>query len=164
MPYIFCHFRRAMALLLVFGALISLVGCADAPSARELSVGLCSELSIDAVPYVKSAAEGEDGYMRPGLFEELYGDAVDYASDWAVLLLSSLFAVGECALLVCYDEYDASRAVITLERRLELLREVSAAADLDFPEGAFVRRYGSVAVLCALEDARAADRYFRRAL
>ena len=163
MPY-FRLFKRALCLLVLLSVVLTAASCHRAPSARQILGGLLRELSLRGAPYSSLAGEGEEGYARPGLFEELYPATEEHVLEYAVYLGSGLFAVRECAVLVCYTEYDAKIALASLEKRLELLAGIAASAELEMPEGAFARRCGRVAVLFALEGAMEAEGYFKSVL
>ena len=71
-------------------------------------------------------------------------------------------AVGECAVLVAYSEYDAVLLTETCLRRLEMLGSLMGTADTVTLNDAFVSRYGRVVVLSALPDNSSARAIFKK--
>ena len=156
--------KRALSLILVLhiAALLAaaLSGCGKTPSARELIIEFQRAYGTDHTVYSPDVPEGEAGYIGEEFFSLLYSGAQSYVSDYAVASGSDLFSVSECAIFVCKEEYGAERVCLYLSERIKLLRGAAKLSGIDFPEGAFVKRYGKIAVMCVLADPARAERIF----
>ena len=152
--------KRILFCFVIFGLVLSLASCGDQPTAYELAESFREQYGMGGTLFSPEVPEGEGGFVRDGFFESLYGDYYVSVSDFAVILYSDGEHISECAVLIAASPYDALILSDALYRRLELIRSVSEDdASLD---GAFVRRKGTVAVMCAVLDNQRADLIWKK--
>ena len=160
--------RKITALVLFCVLCITLVlslgSCSEERPAHALMAEFCASYGIRSAIYSPSAREGEVGYVADGFFAELYGEGEEWAEDYAVVLLSDLGRASECAVFICYTDFDAGQVTDMLHRRIELIRSICAVSGLAFPEGAFVYREGRAVVMCALDRPENAKKLWREIL
>lgn len=156
---------KAVCLLLtaVF-LLLSLVGCSEQRTALSLMNEFRDGYSVGGVLYSPLFAEGERGHCDESFFMSLYGESTGSVSDYAVLLLSGLSDVGECAVFICCSDYDATLVSDMCYRRIELLKTLSGTVDTSFASDAFVLRRGRRVVMCALADNERCARIWKKAI
>ncbi|MBR2650419.1 MAG: hypothetical protein IKD45_02045 [Clostridia bacterium] len=151
-------FQRVFALLLI-PSLLLLTACRRrSVSASEMMSAFLSEYGIEAVIYTPSIPEGEEGYFSPDMFYTMYSRDTSAVSDFALIMLSRSVSLGECAVFVCYNTYDAIVMSEACQRRLLLFSSASGINVECYTEDAFVKRHGNIVVMCALRDNTAAQR------
>ena len=143
---------RALALILLITSLISTFGCGKKIDALDAMNRFVESYGVGGVVFAPKIAEGERGYVDKDFFETLYGQDESYVEDFAVLLLSGIREVGECAFFKCYSAYDAMIVCDMCRMRIETLKNASGSAGSKFLEDAFIVRSGSFVVMCALSD------------
>ena len=143
---------RGGCLFLILTLLFFAVSCEKGSDATLLMQEFRSGYGVGGVLYSYAVPEGERGYCDEEFFVRLYGETPDSVSDFAVLLLSGTRGVGECAVFVCYSDYDAVLVSDMCYRRIEFLMSLSGTVDVSFAEDAFVLRRGKKIVMCALAD------------
>lgn len=151
---------RLAALLVAAAFVFSLAACGEARSAYSIMERFLDGYGVSAVIYSPSLNEGEDGYVGEDFFSTLFIYGEEYVKDYATVLLSDVFSVSECSVILCDDEYGAEKISGFCKERLQLLSRVSKMSGIGFPDGAFVKRYGRAVVLCALSDSARARRIF----
>ncbi len=152
-----------LCLILLFSfVLSSFCACSDIPSALEIANEFSLAYGIDVPIYAKAKSEGDAGFADSEFFYSMYGDGEECVLDYAVLLISDLDTVGECAVFVCYTEYDAILVSDMCKRRMLLLRSLMGSADVSFLEDSFIKRKGKIVVMCVLSDNERASRIFDR--
>lgn len=156
------NLARAALVFLLLLSIICMSSCQRSVEAYKLMTELCYAYGIDRVIFSPSVKEGEEGYCPDGFLDSVFGDISESVSDYALLFISDLFSVGECAILVCYSTYDAIAVTEAALMRLELLRTESGGLDISALEGAFVERSGRTVILCALPDNDRARRLVRK--
>ena len=158
-------FLRAVSLVVTAVLLLFiLASCDEGRSALSIMSEFCEAYSVGGVVYSPHIREGERGYSDEDFFIELYGEGSDSVSDYSVLLLSGLSDVGECAVFICYSDYDATLVSDMCYRRIELLKSLSGAVDTSFADDAFVLRRGKTVVMCALADNERGKRIWKKVI
>ena len=158
-------FLCALALLLIFiSSVFSLASCRKNPSPYILMQEFSKAYGVDGTIFSPAVKEGDDGYANEDFFELIFRETPEYVSDYAVLFLSRLDRVGECALLLCYSDYDALVACDVLRRRVDLLKSMGASTDTSYVTNAVVFKSGKYAIMCALSDNERAERLWRKIL
>lgn len=153
MPFRYMNFFiRATALLCVFSIVISFSSCAEKRSAHALMSEFAQSYGAGGVVYSAEVKEGEYGYVDKDFFYTLYGEGEESVSDYSVLLLSGISRLGECAVFICYTDYDAFVVTEMCRRRIDLLRSFSGSPDTSSALDAVVKRYGRCVVMCAMSD------------
>lgn len=132
--------------------ILILSSCSEKRSALSVMSEFRKAYSVGGVVYSPLIGEGQRGHSDEAFFVELYGEGSDSVSDYSVLLLSGIAGVGECAVFICYSDYDAILVSDMCYRRIEFLKSLSGAVDTSFAEDAFVLRRGKTVVMCALAD------------
>lgn len=153
----------SFTLMIVFVAL-SLLSCAKRAAPYFLMSEFCSEYGINDTVFSPSVPEGKDGYISGSFFKTVYGESDDLVCDYAVVFLSSLDNVGECAVFLCYSDYDALLACDILYRRIELLKSMGTGMDTSYVLDASVFKSGKYVVMCALSDNVRAEKIWRKIL
>ena len=157
--------KKLLALIIILSTLVlCLSACSEERSALAICREFASAYGVEGAIYSPTVREGEEGYVREGFFESLYGEPQDSVRDYALLLCSDLDSIGEVGIFICESDYDALLVTEMLGRRLENIRRVAASAGLGFPEGAFVMRKNKCVALCAIADAERAERILRRVI
>ncbi len=157
--------KKLLILFLVLSiSVLALASCAEQRSALAICREFASAYGVEGVIYSPTVREGEEGYVREGFFESLYGEPQDSVRDYAILLCSDLDSISEVGIFICESDYDALLVTEMQECRLENIRRVAASAGMSFPEGAFVMRKNKCVVLCAISDAERAERILRRVI
>ena len=134
----------------------------DAP--YGLMLEFCEIYGIEDTVFSPTLAEGDLGYANDEFFELVFGEKPYSVSDYAVVFLSDLDFVGECALLLCYSEGDALDACLLLRERIDLLKSMGTGMDTSYLADAVVFKSGRYAVLCALSDNVKAEKTWRKLL
>ncbi len=155
-------FRKMLLILFVLSFFILFISCGDLPNALDAMNEFKEAYGIEKTVYSKSLPEGDSGYADSDFFYNMYGDGEDSVCDYAVLLLSDLDTVGECAVFICYTEYDAILVTDICRRRMDLLKSLMGSVDVSFLSDSFIKRYGRVVVMCALSDNESAQQIFDR--
>jgi hypothetical protein len=148
------------AVLCVF----ALASCAEERSALSIMTEFCDSYSVGGVIYSPLIEEGRRGHSDERFFIDLYGEGSESVSDYSVLLLSGISLVGECAVFLCYSDYDATLVSDMCYRRIELLKSLAGAVDTSFAEDAFVLRRGKTVVMCALSDNEKGARIWKKVI
>ncbi len=157
--------KKLLALIIILSTLVlCLSACAEERSALAICREFAAAYGVEGAIYSPTVREGEEGYVREGFFESLYGEPQDSVGDYALLLISDLDEIGEVGIFICESDYDALLVTEMQECRLENIRRVAASAGMSFPEGAFVMRKNKCVVLCAIADAERAERILRRVI
>ena len=161
-------FKRIFSFVLLISMLSSFVfvfcSCEKAQSADLLMNEFCRTYGISATVYTPSAKEGETGYVTEDFFFALYGEGMERVADFAIIITSDLDTVFECGVFRSYTDYDAVLVTEMLNRRLDLMRSVSASSGLRMPEAPFVLRKSKYVVMAALPDAKRAADIWKRIL
>ena len=142
--------KRILFCFVIFGLLLPFTSCRELPTASALARDFLDAYGSFGVLFSPEIEEGERGYVRDGFFETLYGDYSGSVSDFAVILYSDGEHISECTVMIATSPYDALLLSDALYRRIELIRSV--AADDSSLDGAFVRRKGTLTVMCAVLD------------
>jgi hypothetical protein len=129
-----------------------------------LMLEFCEIYGIEDTVFSPTLAEGDLGYANDEFFELVFGEKPYSVSDYAVVFLSDLDFVGECALLLCYSEGDALDACLLLRERIDLLKSMGTGMDTSYLADAVVFKSGRYAVLCALSDNVKAEKTWRKLL
>lgn len=153
-------YKKAAALAAVAALLLSLVSCSRERSAYTIMQSFLREYGAEIVIYSPSVVEGEEGYVGDDFFETLFIYGEEYVTDYAAALASDVFSVFECDVILCESEYGADKLEEFCRDRLQLLERVSKLSGIGFPDGSFVKRYGTVVVLSAISDNARAQRIF----
>lgn len=156
--------RFASVFLLAAMPLLMLVSCKKSVSPYLLMLEFCKSFGIEDTVFSPSLSEGERGFANDDFFELVFEESADSVSDYAVVFLSSLDNVGECALFLCYSEYDALIACDTLRRRADLLKSMGTGMDVSYTQDAKIFKSGKYAIMCALPDNERAERLWRKIL
>lgn len=152
-------------LLLVAVILCSFfVSCGKNDAPYGLMLEFCEIYGIEDTVFSPTLAEGDLGYANDEFFELVFGEKPYSVSDYAVVFLSDLDFVGECALLLCYSEGDALDACLLLRERIDLLKSMGTGMDTSYLADAVVFKSGRYAVLCALSDNVKAEKTWRKLL
>jgi len=153
MPFRYVKFSiRVIALLCIFSIAISFSSCEEKRGAHALMTEFAQSYGAGGVLYSTEIEEGEYGYIDKNFFYTLYGEGEDSVSDYSVLLLSGISSLGECAVFICYTDYDAFVVSDMCRRRIDLLRSFSGSPDTSSATDAVVKRYGRCVVMCAMAD------------
>ena len=157
--------KRAAALAMIIALLLTmLTGCGKPRSARALLLEFEIAYGIDHTVYSPDVPEGEAGYVSDEFFEIMYMYGESCVTDYAIAQGSDLSSISECAIFICDGEHNAERMRLYLIERLELLSSSAKLSGIDYPEGAFVKRYGSTVVMSVLADNARAERIFNKIL
>lgn len=140
------------------------VSCGKNSDPYELMLEFCKIYGIEDTVFSPTLAEGDAGYANDAFFELVFGEKPYSVSDYAVVFLSSLDFVGECALLLCYSEGDALDACLLLRERLDLLKSMGTGMNTSYLSDAVVFKSGRYAVICALSDNVRAEKTWRKLL
>ena len=140
------------------------VSCGKNDAPYGLMLEFCEIYGIEDTVFSPALSEWEVGYASDGFFELVFGEKPYSVSDYAVVFLSSLDFVGECALLLCYSEGDALDACLLLRERLDLLKSMGTGMDTSYLSDAVVFKSGKYAVLCVLSDNVRAEKTWRKLL
>ena len=145
--------RKISLLIAVALTVLLLPSCNGAPpSAYGLLTEFTESYGASGVVYSPEIDEGECGYTDGDFFETVYGAGVDFESDYAVLLSSSLDAVYEAAVFVTHDKSSMLYAEQLCRSRIELLTKMG------FGEGAVIIKRADTVFYSTLPDtARAED-------
>ena len=158
------YLRKKLILLLCIGALFcSMLSCGSIErSALELMREFTEDYGWEGVIYSPSVREGEAGYADEAFFESVWGEGVEYVSDFAVVFSSSLDKSGECAVFICYNDFDAARVSEMIYRRFDLIASLGIVLDTSSLNDSFVLRRGRVVVASALPDNDRAKSVWKR--
>lgn len=162
---LFCKFK--ILLLIVSMAPLSLFGlvaCQEKTSPYHLMIEFCQSYGISDTVFSPSLTSGDEGYADEKFFETVYGETPEYVSDYAVVFLSSLDFAGECALFLCYSEYDALVACDIFRRRVALIKSVGSGVDTSYVSDAVIFKSDRYVVMCALDNNDEAKRLWRKIL
>ena len=156
--------KRISALTVAAALFMSLSSCGRKPSAVELMSRFCEEYGVFYEILSPSFSEGEKGHVGEDFFESVFLESPNSVSDYAIVFLSSLDFIGECAVFVCYSDYDAILTVEMLWRRVDLLKSSAVGIGGASLSDAVVFKRGKYAVMCALSNNALAERIWRRIL
>ena len=159
-----CSLFICVLLLVAVSCSSFLVSCDKNDAPYGLMLEFCEIYGIEDTVFSPSLSEGDVGYADEEFFELVFGEKPCSVSDYAVVFLSSLDFVGECALLLCYSEGDALDACLLLNERIDLLKSSGTGMDTSYLTDAVVFKSGRYAVLCALSDNERAEKTWRKLL
>lgn len=161
-------FRRLISLFLSTCILVSsafcFMSCKEQKSAHALMLDFCNAYGIEKTVFSPSVAEGSEGYANADFFEHVFGEKAESVSDYAVVFSSGLDRVQECAVLLCYSDYDALVACDILRRRVDLVKSMGASINTSYAADAVVFKSGKYAVMCVLSDNERAEKIWRKIL
>ena len=146
-------FARFACFVCALSMLFCLCSCGgEARDASALMREFTSAYGFGGVIYSPSVREGEAGYTDDRFFESVWGEGAEYVSDFAVIFSSSLDKSGECAVFICYNDFDAARVCEMIYRRFDLIASLGIVTDTSCLEDSFVLRRGRAVVASALSD------------
>ncbi|MBE6536844.1 MAG: hypothetical protein E7673_02705 [Ruminococcaceae bacterium] len=161
-------FLRLVGVLLTLSVSVSSVfllsACREYKSPYPLMLEFCQSYGISDTVFSSSVKEGAAGYVSESFFEQVYGEKPECVSEYAVVFLSSLDVAGECALFLCYSEYDALIACDILQIRLDLIKSMGISIDTSYAKDAVIFKSGRYAVMCVLSDNERAKRLWQKIL
>lgn len=156
---------RSVAVFLVIAfSLYGLVSCREAVPPYSLMGEFCKSYGITGTVFSPCVNEGEEGYTDEVFFNSVFGGGSEFVSDYAIVFVSDLNTVGECALFLCYTEYDALVSCDAMHRRIDLIKTMGASIDTSCAFDAVVFKSGKYAVMCVLPDNERAERIWRKIL
>ena len=159
--------RITAAVLSLSLILLLFSGCgggAEGKRAYDIMRKFADEYGIERTVFSPDVPEGEDGYCADGFLDRVFGNISECVSDYALIFISDLDAVGECAILVCYSGYDTIAVTEAALRRIDLLRRESGGLDSSNISTAFVERHGNAVILSVLPDNERALNLFDKLL
>ncbi len=157
--------KRSVAVFLVIALLIcGLVSCREYVQPYMLMVEFCKSYGISGTIFSPCVKEGENGYTDEAFFDNIFGGGSECVSDYAIVFVSDLNTVGECAVLLCYTEYDALVSCDAMRRRIDLIKTMGASIDTSYAFDAVVFKSGKYAIMCVLSDNKRAERIWRKIL
>lgn len=151
---------RAVAVFIVIFAVLLLSSCRETRTAYDIMNEFRLAYGIERAIFSPTVPEGEAGYCPEGFLDEVFGNVSDSVADYAILFISDISTLGECAILICYSTYDAISVSGSAFMRLDFLRSQAGSLDASSLDTAFVRRCGKAVILCALPDNERASRLF----
>ena len=153
---------KALTVLWLILSLCILTACGKEVGAYQVMEEFRIGYGIERPVFSPTVAEGCEGYCYDGFLEGVFGQISDSVEDYAILFVSDIHAVGECAVLICYSTYDAISVTSSVFARLDFLKSHAGSLDTSYLEDAFVRRCGRVVIFSALPDNEKAARLFDR--
>ena len=91
---------RAFIIILVFILCVSFVSCGGKSSARDMLSDFCNLYGASGVIYSPEVREGEDGYITPRLFSDIYLFYGAPPENYAVMLNSRTDISAECGVFL----------------------------------------------------------------
>ncbi len=155
-------FENTCILLVISLVFFGFSSCSELSSALEIMDEFSKSYGIEAPIFSNEKKEGEIGFADGEFFKTMYGEGEDSVLDYAVMLISDMDTVGECAVFICYTEYDAITVSDMCKRRMLLLRSLMGSVDVSFLEDSFIKRKGKIVVMCVLSDNERALEIFDR--
>ena len=156
--------RSAAVFLLIALSLCGLVSCRESAAPYSMMLEFCKSYGISGTVFSPCVKEGESGYTDEDFFDNVFGGGSECVSDYAIVFVSNLNAVGECAVFSCYTEYDALVSCDAMSRRIDLIKTMGASIDTSYAFDAVVFKSGKYAVMCVLPDNALAERIWRKIL
>ena len=106
--------------------LFSLSGCGgDVRDCGDMMNEFADHIGFRGQVLYLSAEEFEDGYIRDGLFEELFGGGEELIEDFAYFSASTTSHIAECCVILCRSEYDALSVIKLCSERAALADKLS---------------------------------------
>ena len=130
----------------------------------SLMLKFAEDYGLSETIFSTSVKEGKAGYTDEDFFRSVFDERVEHVSDYAMIFISNLDYAGECAVFLCYSEYDALVACDILRGRVDLIKSISAGIDTSYTEDARIFKSGRYAVMCVLPDNERAERIWRKIL
>ena len=135
--------RKAVLTFLFFIVCLSTVACESKSSAQEMLYDFCKLYGAEGVIYSPDKKEGEDGYITPRLFSDIYLFYGAPPENYAVMLNSRTDISAECGAFVS----DNGAELSAIE---EMCRERIAA--LGAEERGVIIRSGSSVFYSTFDD------------
>jgi len=158
----FCAFRPFAALLCLLATLLSLGGfltsCGRAKSPADIWSAFAERYPLPPGHlYDTNASEGEEGYLSPSVFAELYArpDGSDDREDVEQCVVwkgSAGDRVTEAAVFLCRDRERAERVSLLCMRRLTMIRSLRSYTDTTCADTAIIRLHGRYVIFLVLPD------------
>ena len=154
--------RRLCVLLCLSAMLCSLggflVSCGRAASPTEIWAAFAGRYRLPpGHVYDSTAAEGEEAYLSPSVFSELYArpDGSDDREDVEQCVIwkgSAGNRVTEAAVFLCRARERAERVSLLCMRRLAMIRGLRSYTDTSCADTAVIRLHGRYVIFLVLPD------------
>lgn len=153
-----------LSISIFLSSVLCFTSCTEKKEVYALMVDFCSSYGISDTIFSPSVDEGERGYTDAVFFEYVFLEKSDAVSDYAVVFSSELNRAEECAIFLCFSEYDALVACELLRKRVDLIKAMGVNIDTSNASDAVVFKSGRYAVMCVLPDNERAEKLWRKIL
>lgn len=154
---------RRLCVLLCLSAMLCplggfLVSCGRAASPTEIWAAFAKRYRLPpGHVYDSTAAEGEEAYLSPSVFSELYArpDGSDDREDVEQCVIwkgSAGDRVTEAAVFLCRDRERAEHVSLLCMRRLAMIRGMRSYTDTSCADTAVIRLHGRYVIFLVLPD------------
>ena len=139
-------------ILLIVTLSLLLISCKSDVDAYEMLNEFIRTYGAEGVIYSPEISEGNDGYIRDGLIEQIYRFHGQFPLDYAIFLNSHPDYSVECGVFVCSD---VQMCDMVEEMCLERIRLLAMGE-----KHAFVKRSGRVVFYSTMPDRDRAEKIF----
>lgn len=95
--------KKLLCLVLIIVLLTSLTSCGESGDPYLLLDEFVKEYGAEGVIFSPKIAEGQPGYVSPGLMEQVYRFSGDFPENYAIFLNSRPDYGSECGVFLCED-------------------------------------------------------------
>ena len=144
--------KKFISLILLLCMLLSFSSCEEKRDAYQLLSEFIHAYGAEGTIYSPTVSEGDDGYIREGLVDEIYLFSGEFPDNYAIFMNHHPDFSSECAIFICSD---ADMMNMVEEMALERIRLIAPGADY-----AFVKMSGSICFYSTLKQRARAEKIF----
>lgn len=149
--------KKLLSIILILSLFTSvLCSCRREYNAYSILYEIVSSYGGEGVVYSPSITEGNDGYIRDGLLEQIYLFSGDFPEDYAVFLNCRPDFSSECGVFICSDAEMTNMVEEMCIERVRLLCQGD-------PRG-FVKRSRNIVFYSTMKDRESIEKIFNETI
>ena len=149
--------KKLLSIIIILTLLTSgLCSCRKEKDAYSILYEIVSSCGWEGVIYSPSIAEGNDGYIRDGLLEQIYLFSGDFPEDYAVFLNSHPDFFSECGVFICSDAEMIGMVDEMCIERIRLLCQGDTRG--------FVKRSRNIVFYSTMKDRKDVEKIFNETI